>query len=72
MKQYDSIADGVRSLENFPERCRLFDSQPGHDMGMRQLQVDNYSVIYVIEDESVIVLRVMYSSSDINARLRNK
>ena len=57
------------SLNFFPERCKLFDSQPEHDMGLRQLLVDKYSVIYVVEDDAVTVLRVLYSASDICARL---
>ena len=39
-------------------------------MGLRQLAVDNYSVFYVIEDERVIVMRVLYSASDIEMRLK--
>lgn len=70
MKQYDRIADAVESLQVFPERCKLFDSQPEHDSGMRQLLVDNYSVIYVVEVDRVVVLRVLYSASDISARLQ--
>lgn len=68
-KQYDRIADSIMSLNIFPERCKLFDSQPERDMGLRQLLVDNYSVIYVVENDTVTVLRVLYSASDICARL---
>lgn len=71
MKQYGRIAEGIQSLEVFPERCRRFESKPERDMGLRQLLVDNYSVIYVIEEDAVIVLRILYSASDIIARLRN-
>lgn len=70
LKQYERIADGILSLSTFPERCRLFDSQPERDMGFRMLTIDNYAAVYVIEDSSVTVLRVLYSASDINARLR--
>ena len=68
--QYNRIADAIESLKVFPERCRLFDSQPEHDLGMRQIPVDNYTAIYVIQGNDVVVLRVLYSASDINARLR--
>ena len=34
MGQYNRIADAIESLKMFPERCRVFDSQPEHDMGM--------------------------------------
>lgn len=71
MRQYNRIADAVASLNVFPERCRLFDSLPEHDLGMRQILVDNYSVVYVIERADVVVLRVLYSASDVNARLRD-
>ena len=70
MGQYNRIADTVESLKAFPERCRVFDSQPEHDLGMRQIPVDNYTAIYVIQGDDVIVLRVLNSASDINARLR--
>ena len=70
MGQYNRIADAIESLKMFPERCRLFDSQPEHELGMRQIPVDNYTAIYVVWDDDVVVLRVLYSSSDINARLR--
>lgn len=70
-RQYDRIADGIMSLSIFPERCKLFDSQPEHDMGLHQLLVDNYSVIYMVEDDTVIALRVLYSASDISVRLRD-
>ena len=70
MGQYNRIADAIESLKVFPERCRVFDSQPEHDLGMRQIPVDNYTAVYVIRGDDVVVLRVLYSASDINARLR--
>ena len=72
MKQYDHIAGEVESLSTLPERCKLFESQPERDLGLRRLLVDNYSVVYVVEEECVTVLRVLYSSSDIIARLRDE
>ncbi|NLG53045.1 MAG: type II toxin-antitoxin system RelE/ParE family toxin [Clostridiales bacterium] len=68
--QYDRIADAIESLDTFPQRCKLFDFEPEHSCGMRQLLVDNYSVVYIVGETEVIVLRVLYSSSDINDRLR--
>lgn len=71
MRQYDRIAVGIESLNQFPLRNRLFDCQPEHDMGIRSYLVDNYSVIYVVKLNSVIVLRVLYSQSDIISKLRD-
>lgn len=54
MRQYNRIADGIQSLQELPERCRLFDSQPERDMGMRCRIVDNYSAVYVVREETVV------------------
>lgn len=43
--------------------------EPECAMGLRQLPVDNYSVFYVIKEERVIVIGVLYSASDIGRRL---
>ena len=69
MAQYLRIADGIESLREFPERCKTFDSQPERRLGLRQLRVNNYSAIFVLEDDRVTVIRVLYSASDISNRL---
>ncbi|MCD8145774.1 MAG: type II toxin-antitoxin system RelE/ParE family toxin [Clostridiales bacterium] len=70
IKQYDRIAGEIESLEVLPERCRLLESQPEREQGIRQLLIDNYSAFYVVNEGKVTVLRVLYSASDIAARLR--
>ncbi|MEZ3462486.1 MAG: type II toxin-antitoxin system RelE/ParE family toxin [Lachnospiraceae bacterium] len=69
--QYNRIAKAIEELKMFPEKVRLMESEQERAMGLRQLVVDNYSVFYVIENESVIVMRVLYSASDIGERLKN-
>lgn len=64
MKQYK-----VQILNVFPERVKVMESEPEHTIGLRQLPIDNFSVFYVIEDDRVIVTRVLYSASDISRRL---
>lgn len=71
MNQYNRIADAIERLNELPERHRMFESEPEHSQGIRLLPVDNYSVIYVVRDTEVTVLRVLYSASDIISRLRN-
>lgn len=73
LKQYNRIADAIESLAISPKRCKLFDSQPEQDMGFRQRIVDHYTAIFVVDDASntVTVLRVLYSASDIGTRLRD-
>lgn len=68
--QYNRIAKAIEELNMFPEKVRLMESEQERIMGLRQLVVDNYSVFYVIENERVIVMRVLYSASDIEIRLK--
>ena len=72
MGQYDRIAYEILTLDTFPERLRIMDSEPEKRMELRRMLVDNYSVIYTICDERVIVTDVLYTASDIEARLRGE
>lgn len=67
--QYNRIAEAIQNLNVFPERVRIMESEPEHAMGLRQLPIDNFLVFYVIEDNRVVVTRVLYSASDISRRL---
>ncbi|MDE5781373.1 MAG: type II toxin-antitoxin system RelE/ParE family toxin [Lachnospiraceae bacterium] len=71
MGQYNRIAEAIQKLNVFPDRVRIMESEPEHTMGLRQLSIDNFSTFYVIEDDRVIVTRVLYSASDISRRLLN-
>lgn len=70
MNQYNRIADAIESLCEYPERYRLFVSEPEHSQGIRLLPVDHYAVIYTVRGDVVTALRVLYSASDIITRLR--
>ena len=71
MEQYNRISGRILKLDTMPERFRIMDSEPEHSNGIRRMLVDNYSVFYVIEEDSVIVTNVLYSASDIG-KLLNK
>jgi len=68
-KQYDRIADAILTLDIMPERIKIMDSEPARSEGVRPLLVDNYTVLYKIESDTVFISRVLYSASDISARL---
>ena len=73
MKQYNRIADEILTLDTFLERFRIMDSEPEKErMEWRRMLVDNYSVFCTIRDERVIVTDVLYTASDIEARLRGE
>ncbi len=70
MGQYNRIADEILTLDTFPQRYRIMDSEPEKQMELRRMLVDNYSVFYTIHGDKVIVTDVLYTASDIEARLR--
>lgn len=70
MLQYNRIAEGINPLALLPMRCQQIFLKHKKEMTVRQLMVDNYSVIYTAVNETVTVLRVLYSSSDITSRLK--
>lgn len=70
MGQYNRIADEILKLNTFPERFRFMDSEPERSKGIRRMLVDNYSVFYVVKEDTVIVTNVLYSASDIESRLK--
>ena len=70
MGQYNRIADEILTLDTFPQRYRIMDSEPEKQMELRRMIVDNYSVFYTIRSDRVIVTDVLYTASDIEVRLR--
>lgn len=70
--QYNRIADEILKPDAFPERFKIIDSEPEKRMELRRILVNNYSVFYTIRDEKVIVTDVLYTASDIEARLRGE
>jgi len=64
--QYDRIADAILTLEAMPDRIKIMSSEPAQSKGLRPLLVDNYTVLFMIESETVFIARVLYSSSDIS------
>ena len=71
MGQYNRIADAIETLDTFPERVKLMETEEEHALGLRQMPVDNSSVFFHIREERVIITNVLYSASDIAKRLRD-
>ena len=68
--QYDRIAEAILSLNILPERFKVMNFTGKELENLRRMPVDNFSVFYVITDDSVIVTNVLYSASDISQRLQ--
>ena len=69
MAQYNRIADAIEGLDTFPEIYNLMELEPERSKGIRRMNVDNYSVFFIIREEQVIVTNVLYGASDIPKRL---
>lgn len=69
--QYNRIADAILSLEVFPKRYPLFETEPEHSRNLRKMSVDNYLVCYIADETSVTVTNVLYGASDIHEKLKN-
>ena len=69
MGQNNRIADAIDTLDTFPERVKLMETEEECALGLRQMPVDNYSVFFHIREERVIITNVLYSASDIAKRL---
>lgn len=72
MKQYDRIAEAIESLNVLPERFQVMDIVPRLSKDVRQVIVDHYSAIYTVGEDTVTVVRVLYSASDLAAKLQNR
>lgn len=48
--QYNRIADAILTLQLFPERFKILESEPEATRNIRRMMVDNYSVFYIIDD----------------------
>lgn len=68
------ILNGVDSLTNMPSRNPLYDKEPWRSMGMRKLIVKNYIIFYLtnLDDNKIIIIRVVYGKRDISKVLDEK
>lgn len=67
--QFNRIATTINTLRVFPERIKPMNSPYCKSKRLRQLLVDNYSIIFTIQLQKVFVVRVLYSSSNIDSKL---
>jgi toxin ParE1/3/4 len=64
-RQIASITDRFYLLANHPHLGRARDTDLGS--GRRSFPIDRYVIIYRVENESVLILRVVHGSRDIEA-----
>ena len=69
--QLDRLEQSIMSLDQMPERFRVYAKEPWHSRNLRIMPVDNYLVFYIPNHRelTVKVMRVMYGGRDIPKQL---
>lgn len=69
LQQYDHITAAILLLNDMPGRYPLVRFEPERSLGVHRMPVDHYSVFYVIGDDIVTIISVLYTASDVEKRL---
>lgn len=69
--QLDRLEQGIKSLDQMPERFRIYEKEPWRSRNLRIMPIDNYIVFYIPNHEKniVTVIRVIYGGRDIDSQL---
>ena len=69
--QLDRLEQGIASLDDLPERFRVYEREPWTSRGLRMMPVDNYLVFYIPDAaaQTVTIIRVLYGGRDIERQL---
>ena len=59
---YFDIQQAIESLSESPARCPFAPERKTHGLDIRHLLFEKYRILFVIEDESVYVLRVRHGA----------
>lgn len=71
--QLERLEKAIASLDQMPERFRMYDKAKWCERNLRIMLVDNYLVFYIPnhDSETVTVMRVMYGGRDIDRQLKS-
>lgn len=62
---YFDVLEAIESLENFPARCPLAPESKKFGAEIRHLIFGKYRILFIIEDETVYVLRIRHQAQDV-------
>ena len=70
-RQSDRIMKAVRTLDNMPERYKVYEEEPWKSQNLRYFPVDNYLVFYLLKKETGVIniVRIIYGGRDIRRQL---
>ena len=64
------IVAGLNSLKEMPGRYPLYQEEPWKSRGFRRINIGNYSGFYVVAENTVQVIRIVYGGRDISSILK--
>ena len=72
--QLDRLEACIMDLDHMPKRYRQYELEPWKSRGLRVALVDNYLVLYIPDDDKLVVtiIRVMYGGRDVDTQLNLK
>nr|MBQ4319363.1 type II toxin-antitoxin system RelE/ParE family toxin [Clostridia bacterium] len=71
-EQHRRILESIKSLTEFPHRFRIYDKQPWNKLGMRMMVSGNYNILYIPDEEKLLVniVRVLHSRRNLDRILK--
>ncbi|GHV83501.1 addiction module toxin RelE [Spirochaetia bacterium] len=69
-KLRDEIDKAINDLKKAPYLCAVYRSNKIFEFEYRKKQVKNYSVFYVVKENTIEIHRVIYSARDIDSLLK--
>lgn len=72
VRQLEKIQKGILSLDEMPERFRIFEKEPWRSRELRQMPIENFIIFYITnsKDKTVAIIRVMYGRRNIDKGLK--
>lgn len=69
--QLERLEKAIFSLEQLPQRYRIYEKEPWCSRGLRVMPVDHYLVFYIPYPDTmnVEIIRVMYGGRDVDTQL---
>lgn len=70
-EQIDRIQKVIQSLDEFPVRHRLMESEPWKSRGMHVVPCDNFLIFYFVEEKNneVVISRILYGKRNLKQEL---
>lgn len=59
----------IQSLEDFPEKNGLDEDDILAGLGVRKTYYHNYKIYYIVEEDSIYIIRILHSLTDSKSRL---